>query len=246
MKAYNITLYILVLVVTAALIGAGCGTTDSGDNGGDPPPPPPPPTFTLSTAISPQGAGSVSPSSGTFEEGSQVSVEASANDGWVFDGWTGDIESDSNPLAFSITSNTSLTANFLNTSSSYLADITASNSGDEIELLFGQQSEASSVEAPPAPPEGAFHVWFERDGQDLFTDIVSSSLTEVTWRLYLQPGSDSDIIELAWVLDADQAEGELTISDPGDTFEIDMFDEDSIDVDASEVEYLIIRYLLDI
>lgn len=82
--------------------------------------------------------------------------------------------------------------------------------------------------------------------QDLFTDILSNGLTEVTWQLNLQTGSDSNMIKLEWNLDIDHAEGALTISNPDNTFQIDMFGEDSLEVDASEIEYLIIRYLFDI
>ncbi len=244
MKAYNITLYILVLVVTVALIGAGCGTTDSDSNGGDPPPPPPP-TFSLSTSVSPDGAGSVSPSSGSFEQDAQVSVEASSNEGWRFDRWSGDIESTDNPLSFSITSNTSLTANFIDVTSAYTISLTAANGGDEIDLTLGQQSQPQSVEAPPAPPEGAFHAWLERGGQDLFTDILSSGLTEASWTLNLQPGQDEDTVTLSWQLDIDRAEGSLVLTDQGGTFEVDMFAEDSYQVDASQTGVLIIEYNFD-
>jgi hypothetical protein len=247
MKAYNITLYILVLVVTVALIAAGCGTTDSDSNGGDPPPPPPPPppTFSLSTAVSPQDAGSVSPSSGSFEEAAQVNVEASSNEGWRFDRWSGDIESTDNPLSFSITSNTSLTANFIDVTSAYTISLTAANSGDEIGLTLGQQSQPESVEAPPAPPQGAFHAWLERDRQDLFTDILGSGLTEAAWQLNLQPGQDEDTVTLNWQLDVDRAEGSLILTDPSGSFEVDMFAEDNYQVDASQTGVLIIEYTLD-
>jgi len=247
MKAFNITVYIIILTFTAALLATGCGTTDSGENGGDPPPPPPPPppTFTLSTAISPQGAGNVSPSSGTFEEDAQVSVEADANQGWRFDRWSGDIESTDNPLSFAITSNTNLTANFIDVTSAYTISLTAANSGEEIDLRLGQQSQPESVEAPPAPPQGAFHAWLERDGQDLFTDMLSSGLTEAAWQLNLQPGSDEETVTLSWQLEIDRAEGSLILTDSSGSFEVDMFTEDNYEVDASQTGVLIIEYTLE-
>jgi len=235
----------IMLLLFITLLTISCGTTDSDGNGGDPPPQPTP-TFSLSTSVTPSGAGTVAPSSGTFDEGSQVSVEATSNEGWVFDSWTGDLESNENPLTFNITNNTSLTANFVEVaeeSSVYLVDLMASNSGAQIELQFGQQNEASSVEAPPAPPEGAFHVWFEREGDKLFTDIVSSTLTEVTWRLNLQAGDDN-MISFSWAITDDDAEGTLTLTDEAGSFEVDMFAEDSYQVDADDVELLLIEYKL--
>jgi len=249
MNAFNITstLRILIILTAAMLIAAGCGTTDADSNGGDPPPPPPPPatTYSLSTTVSPQGAGSVSPSSGIFDESAQVSVEADANQGWRFDSWSGDIESADNPLSFAITSNTSLTANFIDVTSAYKINLTAGNSGEDISLVLGQQNQPESVEAPPAPPQGAFHAWLKRNGQDLFTDILSSGLTEAAWQLNLQPGSDEETVTLSWQLEIDRAEGSLILTDQSGSFEVDMFTEDNYEVDASQTGVLIIEYLFD-
>ena len=224
------------------LIAAGCGTTDSGDDGDDPPVTT---TYTLSTTASPQQGGSVTPSSGTFDEGENVSVEAQANDGWVFDSWSGDIESTDNPLNFTITSNTSLTANFTDVSSLYTADLTLSNGPDQILLSFGQEQAPVSVEAPPTPPEGAFHAWFVRDNENLFTDVQSQTLEQVSWQLNLQSG-DENTVTLEWNIDIDQADGILTLTDQSGSFEVDMFSESSYQVDASQINVLIIEYDLQI
>lgn len=235
------TSYLIGLLFGTILIAAGCGTTDSGGDDN----PPETTTYTLTTSVSPQGGGSVSPASGTFDEGENVSVEATANDGWVFDSFTGDIQSADNPLNFTITANTSLTANFTDVSSSYTVDITASNGPDQIDLRLGQQQTPESVEAPPVPPAGAFHAWFERDGDDLFTDVQNQTLTEVTWQLNLQPG-DEDTVTLTWVPDVDKADGTLTLTDQSGSFSVDMFTDNSYQVNAAQVNELIIEYVLQV
>jgi hypothetical protein len=231
------------LVLFIAIFTGSCGTTDSDNNGDDPPQQPTTQSFTLSSNVSPDESGTVTPSSGTFDEGSQVTVEANPNEGWSFDEWTGDIESNDNPITFTISNNTSLTANFVEVSSIYLATMTAANSGDEIELVFGQQSQASSVEAPPAPPAGAFHVWFERDGTELFTDIVSSTFTEVTWKLNLQAGEEN-LISISWIISDDDVKGSLKLTDQTGSFELDMFSEHNYQVNADDIELLLIEYKL--
>lgn len=238
----NKTEYV-ILLLSLFLITAGCGSTDSGENGDDPDDQPQ--TYSLSTSVSPDGSGTVTTQSGNFEEGTEVSVEATPEDGWLFEGWTGDIESDENPLVFSINNNRSLTANFVqeNTESEYVVELTASNSGDAIDLVLGQQPDASAVDAPPAPPEGAFHAWFERDGEEYFTDIQMSEETEVSWSLNLQPGSETEV-QLSWVIDITLAEGSLTISYPDGSNEINMFSETEMTVDTNDTEILIIEYLL--
>lgn len=236
----KISYFIAILFGSLLTFSTGCGTTDSGDGDNNPPVTT---TYTLSTSVSPQQGGNVTPASGTFDEGASVTVEATANEGWVFDSWTGDIQSPDNPLNFNITSNTSLTANFTDVSSTYLADLTATNGSDQIELSFGQQQTPSSVEAPPVPPVGAFHAWFIRDGEDLFTDIQSQTLTQVTWQLHLQPG-DEDTVTLEWVLDIDQADGTLTLTDQSGSFTVDMLTDNSYQVDAAQTNELIIEYEL--
>lgn len=246
MKVFNITLRIIPFFLAALLIGGGCNI-NSAENGGDPPPiTPPPTTYTLSTTASPQEAGNITPSSGTFNENVQISVEANANEGWRFDRWSGDIESTDNPLSFNITSNTSLTANFIDVASAYTVSLVAVNSGNQIDLTFGQQDTPESVDAPPAPPQGAFHAWLERDGKSLFTDILSSGLTEAAWKLNLQPGSGEDTVNLSWQLEIDLAEGSLIMTDQAGSFELDMFTEDTYVIDATQTNVLIIEYTLDV
>ena len=232
--------YLISLLIGIFLFAPGCGTTDSGGGDDDPPETT---TYTLSTSVAPQGGGSVSPASGTFDEGTNVSVEATANDGWVFDSWTGDIQSTDNPLNFSITSNTSLTANFTDVSSSYIVDIAAVNGPDQIDLRIGQQATPESVEAPPVPPPGAFYAWLARDGENYFTDIQSRTLTQVSWQMNLEPG-DENIITLSWTTDITQADGTLILTDISGSFSIDMFSETSYQVDAAQLDYVLIEYEL--
>ena len=46
---------------------------------------------TLTVTIQPQGYGTVTPSSGTFDEGTKVTIEAKPNQGYEFVGWAGDV-----------------------------------------------------------------------------------------------------------------------------------------------------------
>jgi uncharacterized repeat protein (TIGR02543 family) len=68
--------------------------------------------FTLSTQSNPQEAGSVSPSSGEYDEGEEVTISASANEGWVFSGWQGDHTGSSNPATIVMNGDKSVTAQF--------------------------------------------------------------------------------------------------------------------------------------
>ena len=78
----------------------------------DPIPNPDPIEYSLTLNISPNGGGTLSKSSGVFNENEIVSVLASANENYNFDGWTGSVTSNNNPLSISMDSDKIITANF--------------------------------------------------------------------------------------------------------------------------------------
>jgi len=70
------------------------------------------PTYTLSTSVSPSGAGSVSPSDGQYEEGTQVTLTATSASGYTFDYWNGDASGSSATITFIMDSDKSVIAHF--------------------------------------------------------------------------------------------------------------------------------------
>lgn len=69
-------------------------------------------TYSLSTSV--VGSGTVSPSSGSYSEGSNVTLTATPASGWSFSNWTGDASGSSNPLSVTMSSDRSITAVFVN------------------------------------------------------------------------------------------------------------------------------------
>ena len=72
----------------------------------------PPVTYTLTTQVTPEGAGKVTPSTGTYDEGSSVTISATPSENYSFKQWTGTGSGTANPLTFKIISNTTITAEF--------------------------------------------------------------------------------------------------------------------------------------
>ena len=68
-------------------------------------------TYTLSANVNPPQAGSVSPPGGEYELNEQVTLTASAADGYTFDYWSG-VAGTSPTVTITIDSDKSLTANF--------------------------------------------------------------------------------------------------------------------------------------
>lgn len=75
-------------------------------------PNPDPIEYSLNLNVSPAGAGTLSQSSGVFSENKTVSVLATANENYNFEGWTGSLTSNENPLSITMDSDKTITANF--------------------------------------------------------------------------------------------------------------------------------------
>ncbi len=70
------------------------------------------PTYTLSTSVSPSGAGSVSPSGGQYEPGIQVTLIATPASDYTFDYWDGDASGSSATVTIIMDSDKSVIAHF--------------------------------------------------------------------------------------------------------------------------------------
>ena len=80
----------------------------------------------------------------------------------------------------------------------------AISAGDSVDLRFGQSSRGSDgfddgvdQDAPPSPPEGALHAYFEINDLELFRDFRSNIDQTVAWTLQYQVASGEDL-KLEW------------------------------------------------
>jgi hypothetical protein len=92
-------------IILTGLIIISCGK----DSGGDLPPIEPL-KFTLT--VSAGEGGSVDTAGGTYNEGTSLTITATPDSSYEFDGWSGTETSSENPLTFNLTSNENVTANF--------------------------------------------------------------------------------------------------------------------------------------
>ena len=73
---------------------------------------PDPKEYSLTLNVNPVGAGTLSESSGVYDENQSLSILANANENYDFDGWSGSIISSDNPLSVKMDSDKTITANF--------------------------------------------------------------------------------------------------------------------------------------
>ncbi len=68
--------------------------------------------FKLSTQVNPPEGGTISPSSGTFDEGEEITFTATPSEEYVFKNWSDDASGDENPMKAVMTDDMFITANF--------------------------------------------------------------------------------------------------------------------------------------
>ena len=78
--------------------------------------------------VSTNGNGSVSPSGGTYDEGTVVTLNAYPDPGWVFSGWSGDLSGSTNPVTIIMDSDKTITATFSQLSQ-YILTVTPDGQG---------------------------------------------------------------------------------------------------------------------
>jgi hypothetical protein len=78
--------------------------------------------YVLSTQASGGGTVSVSPPQANYYYGTLVTLKASANPGWSFSSWSGDVTGTNNPLQVTMTANKTITANFTSLVPSIIID----------------------------------------------------------------------------------------------------------------------------
>ena len=145
MKKTPIYLSLLLLLTCAKEDSQDPGTTPSNIT----------PRYTL-TASAGEG-GSVSPTTGSFNAGTQVSVTATPNSGYTFSGWSNG--STDNPLTVTLNSNTSITANFEIIINTYTLSIEPSDGGSVSSpsvtgVISGGYSEGTEITLIAMPNEG--------------------------------------------------------------------------------------------
>jgi len=85
------------LVIFAVLLGSCSGDTT---------------VYTLESEATPPEGGTVSPSTGEYEDGTRVEVRATANEDWVFASWQGDVSGSDNPAVVTMDGDKIFTALF--------------------------------------------------------------------------------------------------------------------------------------
>ena len=129
--------------------------------------------YSVEINSNPADGGTVHPTSGTYEAGTQYTLTATPNDGYRFNNWSGDMTGNSNKLTLLINENKTLTANFIKT---YKLVI---NSPPDVGAIVSQASgvydsgEIVTISAKPTVCPYGFDHWSGTDNDNLNTTTVT-------------------------------------------------------------------------
>jgi uncharacterized repeat protein (TIGR02543 family) len=166
-----------------------------------------PAQYTLTTNTVGQGSVTLSPSGGTYYEGTEVTVTANPSSGWQFDNWSGDLSGSTNPATITMNSNKTVTANFSEGGTSPYCDSYGQNSATYIDYVeFGSFSNSSGaagytdftnltvnmtsgssvsyrIEKGDSNSSG-FRVWIDFNNDGDFTDSGEQVVSTGMWNNY--------------------------------------------------------------
>jgi len=121
-----------------------------------------PVTYDLTTSVSPSGAGTVSPSSGTYEEGTEVELTANPASGYEFQYWGGDVSGTSRTTTVTMTSDKNVVANFVEAQPepiTYTLDVSKASDKGSVGGS-GTYDKGTEVSVTASPYQGyAFDYW---------------------------------------------------------------------------------------
>jgi len=150
MKYVTFTISFLLFI----LLICSCGTESA-------------PVYTLTTTCNPVEGGSITPQSGSFEEGEVVSLQATPAEGWLFSRWEQDLNTTANPMTITMNRDYNVVGVF--EKRYYPLNINTEGEGSVDERLIQQKSteypHGSVVELTAIPAEGWEFVRWEGDLQ---------------------------------------------------------------------------------
>ena len=126
----------------------------------------------------------------------------------------------------------------------FTIEISVADRTGYIDLMFGLEDKETvdNESAPPTPPEGALHAYFEKDESKWLTDFRNSSNEEYDWSLFYQKGQYEPLL-LTWeVLSESNADGEFILKNGSGGSEINMREQNQLEIVPESEGTILIEY----
>ena len=133
----------------------------------------PTPSYTLSVAVAPSGSGNVSPSYGSYTDGTQVTLTATPLSGYEFVTWSGDASGTSRGVTLTMDSDKNVIANFRLIEYTLATSVSPSGGG-RISPSRGTYPSGSSVPLKATPSSGYEFVSWSGDASGISRGVTLS------------------------------------------------------------------------
>lgn len=189
-----------------------------------------PQVYSFTSSVKPKKGGTVEPSEGNYEWGTEISVAATPNEGFRFLEWRGDTSNTSNPISLLMNSDKALTAVFDKIARPFTNHIAVNDGVDSTTITFGMHAKATAGfdkgidrDLPPPPPSGEFDARFTIPDYGLAEDYRAVQEQQTLWTMRLQ-SAEKDTVSLNWDFSKSAHMGSLILTDDPDnpSFGIDM------------------------
>jgi hypothetical protein len=240
----------IIVLISFFFIGLILSTCDTVD------PEPPTLTYELVVNVSPDNnAGLVTPENGTYNENEDVTLRATATEGWQFENWSGSgVSSSENPYQITMISNRTIIANFsrVGEAETFIADMDISDGvyTKSLKLVSDDNGSAQSsldqndVEGPPIAPPGAFFVGSVVDNMNLYKDVRPTA-DKIVWTVRLYRESDKTVTLNNFSVSKELKGSLMLVDDPDDAtpnIEINMQSSSGYSVSDPSIQYLYVIY----
>lgn len=146
------------------------------------------------------GSGSVSPSGGTYDEGTRVTLSATPDSGWTFVGWSGDVSGSATPIQVVMDSDKAVKATFIRNSSENTYELSVlTNGSGSVSPSGGIYESGSSVTLTASPESGwEFSGWSgDVSGSDTVIQVVMDSDKTVVASFYTSTNEPDEFEPIA-------------------------------------------------
>jgi hypothetical protein len=128
------------------------------------------PVFKLTASVSPAGGGSITPGTGTFDAGANITLTAVPAPGYRFDHWSGDVSGNMSTVSLTIDAARTVTANFIRV---YTLTVSVSpDGGGAVSVTGGTYDAGTSVTLTATAAEGYIFDHWEGDASGNTTSVT--------------------------------------------------------------------------
>jgi uncharacterized repeat protein (TIGR02543 family) len=161
--------------------------------------------YTLDVTITGNGTINLNPPGGLYDEGTQVTLQATADPGWIFAGWGGELSGSASPVTVLMDADKNVSATFIQPS-------TGGGAVKYEETVSGGSSDSGSVSTSTSLKGVAGHLYIAAISTKAYRDVVAVSGMGLSWMEFQAQcsGRNATGMEIWYAIGAPNGDGVVT------------------------------------